>query len=89
MTKLNFYTMSREELRAYVLEHRDDEEAFQALMDKLQELPGVEITSIEQLSQIIESKRDKVDVEDARAALEVADAIGTTPLEELKRELGL
>jgi predicted component of type VI protein secretion system len=89
MTKLNFHTMSRQELRAYVLEHRDDEEAFQALMDKLQELPGVEITSIEQLSQIIELKRDKVDVEDARVALESAEAIGTTPLEELKRELGL
>jgi hypothetical protein len=33
--KLNFQMMSKKELRAYVLNHRDDEEAFYAYMDKL------------------------------------------------------
>jgi hypothetical protein len=33
--KLNFATMSQSELRAYVLEHRDDEEALHAYLDKL------------------------------------------------------
>lgn len=32
--KPNFQAMSRKELRAYVLEHRDDNEAFYAYMDK-------------------------------------------------------
>ena len=35
MTQLNFHEMSRTELRAYILEHRDDEQAFHAYMDKL------------------------------------------------------
>ncbi|KJH70806.1 hypothetical protein UH38_16030 [Aliterella atlantica CENA595] len=35
MMKPNFQTMSKEELRTYVLNHRDDEAAFQAYMDKL------------------------------------------------------
>jgi hypothetical protein len=33
--KPNFLVMSKQELRIYVLNHRDDEEAFQAYMDKL------------------------------------------------------
>lgn len=33
--KPDFTTMSTQELRAYVLEHRDDEEALQAYLDKL------------------------------------------------------
>jgi len=32
--KPNFQTMSLKELRAFVLEHRDDEEAFQAMVDR-------------------------------------------------------
>lgn len=32
--KPDFYTMPRAELKAYVLEHRDDEEAVQALMKR-------------------------------------------------------
>lgn len=35
MTQPNFEQMSREELRAYLLEHRDDEAVFHAYMDKL------------------------------------------------------
>ncbi len=34
MTKPNFEQMSRAELRAYVLTHRDDDEAFRALRNK-------------------------------------------------------
>lgn len=33
--KPNFETMSKAELRAYVLEHRDDQEAFYQLIDRL------------------------------------------------------
>lgn len=33
--KPNFNEMSRKELRAYVLAHRDDDEAFYALADKI------------------------------------------------------
>ncbi|MDV2998251.1 MAG: hypothetical protein N4J56_007956 [Chroococcidiopsis sp. SAG 2025] len=33
--KPNFQTMSKEELRTYVLNHRDDEAAFHTYMDKL------------------------------------------------------
>ena len=32
MTKLDFNQMSRQELRAYVLAHRDDDEAIEALI---------------------------------------------------------
>ncbi|MGH8003065.1 MAG: DUF6887 family protein [Brasilonema sp.] len=39
MTQLNFYQMSRAELRTYILEHRDDEQAFHAYMDKLKSEP--------------------------------------------------
>lgn len=39
--------MSREELRAYVLEHRDDEIAFQAYMDKLATEPVLAHGTIE------------------------------------------
>jgi hypothetical protein len=33
--ELNFRTMSKQELRSYVLQHRDDRDAFYAYMDKL------------------------------------------------------
>jgi hypothetical protein len=33
--KPNFTAMSRKELRAYILENRDDDEAFYAYMDRL------------------------------------------------------
>jgi hypothetical protein len=33
--KLNFATMIKSELRTYVLEHRDDEEALHAYLDRL------------------------------------------------------
>ena len=42
-TKPNFQEMNRQELRAYVLAHRDDEEAFSAYMDQLHKDPRREV----------------------------------------------
>lgn len=39
MTKPNFDTMTEAELRSYVYEHRDDQEAFYAFVDRLQAKP--------------------------------------------------
>ncbi len=87
MNKPNFQAMTKEELRAYVLEHRDDQEAFYAFADKLRETPGIEIHSMEQLQQLIEDKRDRADIREANAALESVSQISTISLEDLKREL--
>lgn len=35
-----FENMSRQELRAYMLEHREDEEAFQVYLDQVMAEPG-------------------------------------------------
>jgi hypothetical protein len=43
MTKPNFESMTRKELLAYMLEHRDDDEAFYAYMDKAYAEPAKEI----------------------------------------------
>jgi hypothetical protein len=37
MSEINFQTMSQKELHCYVLEHRDDQDAFYAYVDKLHE----------------------------------------------------
>jgi len=89
MTKANFQVMTKQELRAYVLKHRDDIEAFHALTDKLREEPGIEITSIEQMHQFIEARLDEADVRDAYTILEKIAELGTIPLEDIKRELGI
>jgi hypothetical protein len=39
MTKPNFDAMSEGELRTYVYEHRDDQEAFYAFVDRLKAKP--------------------------------------------------
>ena len=39
--KLDFYQMSRQELRQYVLSHRDDNEALRIYMDRMRSEPGV------------------------------------------------
>jgi hypothetical protein len=38
----NFQMMPRKELRAYVLSHRDDENALRIYMDRLKTEPGVD-----------------------------------------------
>ncbi|MGK7898008.1 MAG: hypothetical protein AB4372_31410 [Xenococcus sp. (in: cyanobacteria)] len=40
MMELKFETMTRQELRAYILEHREDEEAFQVYLDRVMAEPG-------------------------------------------------
>jgi hypothetical protein len=40
MIKREFESMSREELRAYILEHREDERAFQVYLDRVTAEPG-------------------------------------------------
>ncbi len=40
MTKPNFDAMSEAELRAYVYEHRNDQEAFYAFVDRLTAKPS-------------------------------------------------
>lgn len=44
--KPDFQAMSRAELRAYILEHRDDREAFHAYMDKLATEPVLAVHSL-------------------------------------------
>lgn len=39
MSKPNFDAMSKAELRAYVIAHQDDQEAFHALVDRLTAKP--------------------------------------------------
>ena len=39
--KPNFQTMPRKKLRAYVLAHRDDENALRIYMDRLKSEPGI------------------------------------------------
>ncbi|MEH2100923.1 MAG: hypothetical protein V7K76_14455 [Nostoc sp.] len=89
MTKPDFQAMTKQELRAYVLEHRDDQEAFYALADKLREEPGVEITSTEQMHELIEARLDDADVRDTYTVLEEIAGLGTTPFEDIKKELGI
>ncbi|MEA5469030.1 MULTISPECIES: DUF6887 family protein [unclassified Spirulina] len=38
--KSTFENMSRQELRTYLLEHRDNEEAFQVYLDRVMAKPG-------------------------------------------------
>lgn len=57
MTKPDFAVMTKEELNTYVLEHREDDEAFYALMDKLRTEPGIKIQSLDHLADIIEARR--------------------------------
>lgn len=49
MTQPNFEQMSRKELRTYILEHRDDEQAFHAYMDRLANAPVLASGTLEDL----------------------------------------
>ncbi len=56
----DFKTMSHAELRTYLLEHRDDTEAFHALMDLLMADPDPKYYSVDELNllpQLIEERR--------------------------------
>ncbi|MCC5598115.1 DUF6887 family protein [Nostoc favosum] len=56
MTDINLAAMSREQLRDYVKNHPQDHVAFQAYMDRLQDEPGIEITSMDQFEQLVREK---------------------------------
>ncbi|MBN3940106.1 MAG: hypothetical protein V7L21_25485 [Nostoc sp.] len=56
MTDINLAAMSREQLRDYVKKHPQDQIAFQAYMDRLQDEPGIDITSMDQFEQLVRKK---------------------------------
>ena len=45
MTKPNFESMNRAELKTYMMTHREDDEAFRAYIDRLHTDPDVKIIS--------------------------------------------
>ncbi|MBG1269219.1 DUF6887 family protein [Nostoc sp. WHI] len=60
MSELDFVTMSKTELKRYLLEHRNDTKAFYALMDKINAEPNPKFYSVdeaEMLENLIEAKR--------------------------------
>jgi len=56
MTDINLAAMSREQLRDYVKKHPQDQAAFQTYMDRLQNEPGIEITSMDQFEQLVRER---------------------------------
>ncbi|MEH2332808.1 DUF6887 family protein [Nostoc sp.] len=56
MTDINLAAMSRKQLRDYVKKHPQDQIAFQAYMDRLQDEPGIDITSMDQFEQLVRKK---------------------------------
>lgn len=60
LMKLNFQTMTMGELKKYVLEHRDDKTAFQALMERIDAQPQEQVygeVNPEQFSEILKQHR--------------------------------
>lgn len=60
MSKPDFLTMSKSELKRYLLEHRNDIEAFHALMDKINAEPNQKFYTVDEadiLQELIEAKR--------------------------------
>lgn len=58
MIKPNFEQMSIRELRNYVLQHRNDEEAIHALGQRIH-AEGRRLSSVDELVQIISDKRSQ------------------------------
>jgi hypothetical protein len=65
MSQIDFHHMSRKALRAYVLNHREDEEALRIYMDRLRTEPdivrhtgGLSETDFARLNQVVQSVRD-------------------------------
>ncbi|NMG07591.1 hypothetical protein [Brasilonema sp. UFV-L1] len=58
MTKPNFEAMSRQQLREYILIHRDDDDAIHAMVLLIQK-EGKTLNSIEELEQIIHERRQQ------------------------------
>lgn len=47
MNKVNYASMSDEELRSYFLQHRDDKVALRAYLDRLSDRPHKVITNVD------------------------------------------
>jgi hypothetical protein len=61
MSKPNFAMMTKSELKHYLLEHRNDTEAFHALMDKVNAEPNQKFYTVEEadvLQELLKTKRD-------------------------------
>jgi alkyl sulfatase BDS1-like metallo-beta-lactamase superfamily hydrolase len=56
MIKPNFAAMSNEELKTYVLQHRDDDDALHELTVRVK-TQGKRLNSIKELKQVIQEKR--------------------------------
>lgn len=59
MSKSNFNAMTEQELRAYVLAHRQDKAAFEAYLDKVHERPPIAVIepedwSAERMQQVLD-----------------------------------
>ncbi|WP_017313896.1 DUF6887 family protein [Mastigocladopsis repens] len=64
MSKPNFAMMTKSELKLYLLEHRNDTEAFHALMDKVNAEPNQTFYTVDEadvLENLIEAKRQSKD----------------------------
>jgi len=61
MSKPNFAAMPIAALKAYVLNHRTNDEAFDALADRVH-TEGVELQSLEHLTELIETKQKIVSI---------------------------
>jgi hypothetical protein len=61
MSQPNFQAMNQADLRAYVLAHRDDLDAFHALADRLRSKPGrkLSLEEIERLPEILSQIRSE------------------------------
>ncbi len=60
MTTPNFDQMSKSELKAYLIKHANDTEAFYALMDKVKAEPNpvfYSLEDVERLEELIETKQ--------------------------------
>lgn len=71
MSKPDFKTMSQKDLHAYVLAHRDDQEAFYAYVDKLHaeatwiEMPALEsVADLENYPEFVEHLRKSAEPHD-------------------------
>lgn len=64
MMKPNFQAMSKSELKQYVRQHRNDDEAFYTLMDKVKAEPNpvwYSVDDLDRLDEIIPELRNRTE----------------------------
>lgn len=66
MMQPNFDAMTRKELRAYILEHRNDDEAFRIYMNRITDEPATEtypapqsIDDLKHFPELLEKRRQQ------------------------------